>query len=64
MTASNLARRLEEYEARCHSPFRGQLPRGQALPHDGTTSAGRPRRAGRVGGIRATDVGLRPFRVR
>ena len=65
MTSSNLARRLEEYEATLKSlqltiePETRQLV-AQDAP---VPSSNKPRRRARTGGIRVRNQGFRLFRV-
>ena len=67
MKSSNLARRLEEYEASMASlRLTGEPSTRRIVPSDVSPIAQTkaPRRRVRVGGIQIRDQGLRAFRVR
>jgi hypothetical protein len=67
MKSSNLAQRLEEFEATLNSLRLGNEPATRlVMARDAPvpSSDQPPRRRARTGGIQIRDQGLRPFRVR
>ena len=66
MKSSNLAERLEEFEATLESlRLRNEPATRQVVMQDAAAPAGeKPRRRARIGAIQIRDQGLRPFRVR